>query len=135
MGGNSSPLMAVTVLRVLSCALATTSALNIVALGGSKAVAKSTPTAARVPEPKIFDPVAQIFENDHDTLDLDDHPYQNAKDKYLAARDRKTWCADRCLATGHCDVLEDIYELTTAQVMKFCEACSGDDECSLSYAN
>jgi hypothetical protein len=44
-------------------------------------------------------------------------------------------CADRCLATGYCDVLEDIYEMTTAQVMKFCEHCTGNDECELSYAN
>jgi len=60
---------------------------------------------------------------------------QHMKDIYLAAKDRKAWCADRCLATGYCDVLEDIYEMTTAQVMKFCEHCTGNDECELSYAN
>ena len=96
------------------------------------------------------------------------HTFEFNKDKSSRLRDEKlakenpnAWCADRCLSTGHCDVLEDIYEMTTAQVratrspvtrrgaasstshdlftslwqvQKFCEACAGSDECELAYA-
>jgi len=57
------------------------------------------------------------------------------RDEKLAFDNPKAWCADRCLATGYCDVFEDVYDMTTAQVKKFCEACTGDaDECELAYA-
>jgi hypothetical protein len=56
------------------------------------------------------------------------------RDEKLALDNPKAWCADRCLATGYCDVLEDFYEMSTAQVQKFCEACAGGDECELAYA-
>ena len=56
------------------------------------------------------------------------------RDEALFNRDRHAWCADRCLATGYCDVLEDIYQMSTTEVQKFCEKCAGDDECELGYA-
>ena len=43
------------------------------------------------------------------------------------------WCADRCLATGYCDAVEDLLDLTTEQVKQFCNECS-TDECELGYA-
>jgi Ca2+-binding EF-hand superfamily protein len=60
--------------------------------------------------------------------------YANLRDQKLASDDPKKYCADRCLATGFCEVLEDFYDMTTTQVQTFCEACAGSDECELSYA-
>jgi len=56
------------------------------------------------------------------------------RDAKLAAENPKAYCADRCLATGFCDALEDFYDMSTSQVQTFCEACAGDDECELAYA-
>jgi hypothetical protein len=53
------------------------------------------------------------------------------RDEKLARADTKAWCADRCLATGHCEVLEDFYDMSASQVMTFCENCAGEDECDL----
>lgn len=55
------------------------------------------------------------------------------RDKKLAASDPKRYCADRCLATGHCEVLEDFLDMATSQVQQFCEHCAGEDECTLQY--
>ena len=70
-----------------------------------------------------------------------DHTYEDntettsrIRDEKLAKENPKAWCADRCLATGYCEVLEDIYTMTTAQVQAFCENCAGEDECELAYA-
>jgi len=54
-----------------------------------------------------------------------------ARDNKLAVQDTRKWCVDRCLATGYCDAIEDILEMTTAQVHKFCEECASLDECEL----
>merc|ERR550514_410785 len=132
-----------TSIRLLLCFVVATSALNIVSFGGTKAEAASrSKLTSPVQTAKSFEapsPVAlaEVFahDNDHALDDIEANPYQQVKDVYLAAKDRKAWCADRCLATGHCDVLEDLYELTTTQVMKFCSACAGSEECELSYAN
>jgi len=43
---------------------------------------------------------------------------QARKDKKLATNDTKRWCADRCLATGYCDAVEDIMQMTTKQVRR-----------------
>ena len=86
----------------------------------------------------IIPALAQSFMNDNDHLfeanELEFSDGRRRRDEKLAQEDPKAWCADRCLATGYCDVLEDIYEMTTMQVKKFCEHCAGDDECELSYA-
>jgi hypothetical protein len=60
--------------------------------------------------------------------------YGNRRDRMLAAKDTKRYCAERCLATGYCDALEDFLHMSTMQVQKFCESCAGEDECSLGYA-
>lgn len=54
-----------------------------------------------------------------------------ARDAKLAERDTRQWCLDRCLATGHCDAVEDLLEMTTLQVKKFCQECASLDECEL----
>merc|ERR1712093_441574 len=59
--------------------------------------------------------------------------YQLARDKRLAERDTRRWCLDRCLATGYCDAVEDLWKLSSAQVVKFCEQCAGEDGCTLDY--
>ena len=52
-----------------------------------------------------------------------------ARDKMLAERDTRKWCLDRCLATGYCEAVEDLWKLTTQQVVQFCEKCAGEDAC------
>jgi hypothetical protein len=56
------------------------------------------------------------------------------RDAKLAQTDTRRFCPDRCLATGYCDALEDLLEMTTTQVQKFCDSCSQGDECVLDYA-
>jgi hypothetical protein len=46
-----------------------------------------------------------------------------AKDKRLAARSPQQYCADRCIATGNCDVYEDIFAFSPEEVMQFCTDC------------
>ena len=48
-----------------------------------------------------------------------------------AGRHARAFCLDRCLATGYCDVLEDLLEMTTKQVQRHTNECAGDDECLL----
>lgn len=36
---------------------------------------------------------------------------QRRKDELLAKNDPQRYCADRCIATGNCDVFEDLYVL------------------------
>jgi hypothetical protein len=53
---------------------------------------------------------------------------QKKKDKRLAKQDPQRYCADRCIATGNCDVFEDIFDFTAEEVVKFCEECVISDE-------
>jgi len=55
---------------------------------------------------------------------------QAVRDKKLAKNDPQMYCADRCVATGNCDVFEDMFDLSPMDVMKFCEECvlSEDEE-------
>ena len=61
------------------------------------------------------------------------NPVRAARDKLLAERDTRKWCLDRCLATGYCEAVEDLWKLTTQQVVQFCEKCAGEDACELAY--
>jgi hypothetical protein len=64
----------------------------------------------------------------------EENPFANARynrDKLLAVKDVAKWCADRCIATGHCEVVEDFFTMSTAEVRSFCENCVGEDECTL----
>jgi hypothetical protein len=54
---------------------------------------------------------------------------QKKKDTRMAKDDPRMYCADRCIATGNCDVFEDIFDFTAQQVVEFCEECViSDDE-------
>jgi hypothetical protein len=63
---------------------------------------------------------------------------QHAKDVLLASKSPQQYCADRCVATGHCDVYEDMYDMSPQEVIKFCTECvlSEDEnaECDLPAA-
>jgi len=52
------------------------------------------------------------------------------KDKRMAENDPMRYCADRCVATGNCDVFEDMFEMGPDEVIKFCKECvlSEDEE-------
>lgn len=56
---------------------------------------------------------------------------QQLKDKRLAESNPAQYCADRCIATGNCDVYEDVFKFTPEEVMEFCSDCvlaTGQDE-------
>lgn len=66
--------------------------------------------------------------------DNEDLSFINAqlnRDRKLASSDPAKWCADRCLATGHCEVVEDFFKMTTQEVLDFCNSCVGDEECTI----
>jgi len=48
---------------------------------------------------------------------------EHRRDEKMAFTKPEQYCADRCVATGNCDILEDFYELTPESVIKFCEEC------------
>ena len=59
---------------------------------------------------------------------------QMRKDKRMAREDPARYCADRCVATGACEVYEDMFELSASEVMKFCQDCvlsEGEDPCDV----
>ena len=45
------------------------------------------------------------------------------RDERMAFLKPEKYCADRCVATGNCDIFEDFYELGPEDVLKFCEEC------------
>ncbi|KAL3940609.1 MAG: hypothetical protein SGBAC_004893 [Bacillariaceae sp.] len=55
---------------------------------------------------------------------------QERKDKRMAEKNPAQYCADRCIATGHCDVYEDVFDFSPAEVLQFCTDCvlSEDEE-------
>jgi len=62
---------------------------------------------------------------------------EHRRDERMAFMRPEKYCADRCVATGNCDILEDFYELSPEDVLKFCEECvlnfdvpeDGDEGC------
>ncbi|CAB9524269.1 expressed unknown protein [Seminavis robusta] len=59
---------------------------------------------------------------------------QVAKDKKLARENPERYCADRCVATGNCEVYEDIFELGPEEVLSFCNECvlsENKEECDI----
>jgi len=48
---------------------------------------------------------------------------EHRRDERMAFLKPEKYCADRCIATGNCDILEDFYELGPQDVLKFCEEC------------
>lgn len=72
-----------------------------------------------------------VMDNDIDKDDFRMHQ----RDKRLAFDDPQRYCADRCVATGNCDVFEDYFEMSPQQVITFCTECvlseSEDGECEI----
>mmetsp|Transcript_25654 Transcript_25654/g.36185 ORF Transcript_25654/g.36185 Transcript_25654/m.36185 type:complete len:185 (-) Transcript_25654:224-778(-) len=57
-------------------------------------------------------------------------PRERKRDERMAKMNPQAYCADRCIATGNCDVFEDIFEMSPLEVIKFCDECvlSEDEE-------
>jgi hypothetical protein len=55
---------------------------------------------------------------------------QMRKDRRMARDDPSRYCADRCVATGTCQVWEDMFEMSAKEVQIFCKECvlSEDEE-------
>lgn len=53
---------------------------------------------------------------------------EHKRDERMAFLKPEKYCADRCVATGNCDILEDFYELGPQDVLKFCEECVLSDD-------
>jgi hypothetical protein len=78
-------------------------------------------------------PIPEFFEG---SMGGGDDTFQKRKDQRMLRNSPEQYCADRCLATGNCDVLEDFFEMDAKQVVSFCEDCVlGDhDECAIPEA-
>lgn len=78
-----------------------------------------------------FLPVGFEFSEDwNDPKDL----RQLVRDKKLADKNPQKYCADRCVATGSCEVYEDIFKMSPKQVMEFCTECvldSSEEPCDI----
>lgn len=68
------------------------------------------------------------FEDDFNYMPEGLSPRQLKKDKLLARKDPATYCADRCVSTGNCEVFEDVFSLSPTDVMKFCTDCVLSEE-------
>ena len=82
--------------------------------------------------------LAEVFARDvghtFEANDLTSQDVQRRRDELLVQKNSAQYCADRCLNAGYCDVLEDFFTMTTAQVRRFCEKCHSNDECELPEA-
>lgn len=59
---------------------------------------------------------------------------QARKDRRMARDSPERYCADRCVATGNCDIWEDMFELSEKEVQKFCKDCvlsEGEEPCEV----
>eukprot|EP00558_Chaetoceros_sp_UNC1202_P007175 CAMPEP_0197246624 /NCGR_PEP_ID=MMETSP1429-20130617/18391_1 /TAXON_ID=49237 /ORGANISM="Chaetoceros sp., Strain UNC1202" /LENGTH=170 /DNA_ID=CAMNT_0042707329 /DNA_START=70 /DNA_END=582 /DNA_ORIENTATION=+ len=61
-------------------------------------------------------------------LEEEENTIQHRKDIRLVQRNPQKYCADRCVSTGHCDILEDMFEMDPREVIKFCTDCVLSDE-------
>jgi len=52
---------------------------------------------------------------------------QFKRDERMAFKHPDKYCADRCVATGNCAILQDFYELSPDEVLNFCEECVLND--------
>ena len=63
------------------------------------------------------------------------NPMMLKRDQRMAEKDPQKYCADRCVATGNCEVYEDMFEMSPSQVMEFCNECvlaeDDDAECPI----
>ena len=75
------------------------------------------------------------FGNDFASLEEEEQVFrQELKDKRLAETNPQQYCADRCIATGNCDVYEDIFHFSPEEVIQFCSDCvlaTEEEECEI----
>mmetsp|Transcript_35958 Transcript_35958/g.70767 ORF Transcript_35958/g.70767 Transcript_35958/m.70767 type:complete len:180 (-) Transcript_35958:241-780(-) len=55
-------------------------------------------------------------------------PTQRVRDTKLVMKNPKSYCQDRCLATGFCDIFEDVFEFSQEEARQFCSECIISDE-------
>jgi hypothetical protein len=53
---------------------------------------------------------------------------EHKRDERMAFTKPERYCADRCVATGNCDIYQDFYELSPQDVVTFCEECVLNDD-------
>ena len=76
-----------------------------------------------------FNSVAELVPNKDAAAKI-----QRRKDKRMARDDPARYCADRCVATGSCEVWEDMFELSAKEVQMFCNDCvlsEGEEPCDV----
>jgi hypothetical protein len=76
----------------------------------------------------------QDFDFDEQLMTDEMSHRQLEKDRRLARRDPAAYCADRCIATGNCDVFEDFFNFSPSEVMVFCTDCvmsDADEPCDV----
>lgn len=59
---------------------------------------------------------------------------QARKDRRMARDDPARYCADRCVATGNCQVWEDMFDMAAEEVQTFCKECvlsEGEEPCDV----
>ena len=82
------------------------------------------------------DATASLMAGDFGANNL--NPMELRRDKALADRDPQQYCADRCVATGNCDVYEDMFSLSPMEVVQFCNECvlpeDDEHECAIPEA-
>jgi len=88
---------------------------------------------------KVIDP---ILPTDFDLQDFNSinsdfggqDEIQKRRDMRMARNSPEKYCADRCVSTGHCDVYEDLFDMSADEVMQFCEECvlsEKEDPCDI----
>jgi len=65
--------------------------------------------------------------------DDEDNFRSRAKDRIMAQQNPQMYCLDRCLATGNCDIFEELFQFSPYEVMDFCKECvlSEEDLCDV----
>ena len=61
-------------------------------------------------------------------LNVNENEVVSRRDTLLAKRNPEKYCMERCVATGHCDVFEDLFDFTPDEVMEFCTDCVLSEE-------
>lgn len=80
---------------------------------------------------KNRDALLHTLNKDEPAVAMDDEKLnfrELMRDKKMASKDPMRYCADRCIATGNCDVYEDVFDYSPEEVIAFCNDCVLVDE-------
>jgi hypothetical protein len=61
--------------------------------------------------------------NQNNNIEYNQESFQKRKDRRMARDSPEQYCADRCVSTGYCDVYEDMFDMSSEEVIKFCKEC------------